>query len=107
MKSSLDKFQVVPQGLYNTQIPSWLFFRLRHRRALARSRPIGCYESIGLWARGGALGNLVGSSLGEVPVASWLKAARVGEVKALSAPAWFGTPFELGGFKGSDADFLA
>jgi hypothetical protein len=56
---------------------------------------------------GGASGNSAGSRIGEVLAASWLKAAWVGEVGALSALAGFGTPFGLGGFKGSDVDFSA
>jgi hypothetical protein len=57
--------------------------------------------------RGGALGNSAGFGLGEVSAALWLEAAWVKEVRALSAPAGFGTPFGLGRFKGSDADFSA
>jgi hypothetical protein len=56
---------------------------------------------------GGASGNLTGSGIREVPTSSWLEVARVGEVGALSASAGFGTPFGLGGFKGSGVDFSA
>jgi hypothetical protein len=48
---------------------------------------------------GGTSGNLAGSGLGEVPVTSWLEAAWIREVGALSAPAGFGTHFGLGGSK--------
>jgi hypothetical protein len=44
------------------------------------------------------LGNSAGSSLGEVPTALWLEAARVRVVGALLAPVRFGTPFRLGDF---------
>jgi hypothetical protein len=46
-------------------------------------------------------GDSAGSSLGEVPVASWLEAAWGRQVGALSAHAGFGTPFGIGGFEES------
>jgi hypothetical protein len=52
MKSSLDKFWVVPLGLCNTSIPSRLFSGLGHGRALTGLRSTSCSESIGTGARG-------------------------------------------------------
>jgi hypothetical protein len=60
------------------------------------------------WGLGGdASGNTASSDHGEVPAASWLEAARVGEVGAPSTLAGFCAPFGFEGFGGSTAYFSA